>query len=182
MYHELENIVYKMLLSWNLPDWMKQDIGYIHDETKHGNHKTEDDLINFAKLWAGYHEAYFSNAVFLDVYYPAMDTIRTKFSDPRFAVFREYLDLDPEHQNDLEKFLLSIRRLQSSYRWNRMQRKYPVSVMSHLFMIFFIAYIIGNLERKTEKEITDMMMVALFHDIPEAITGDIVAPTKKAVR
>lgn len=53
--------------------------------------------------------------------------------------------------------------------------------MSHLFLTSFITYIIGNIEGKSRQEITNMMEIALFHDIPEAITGDIVAPTKKAI-
>lgn len=34
IYAELENIVYEMLQSWNLPDWMKIDMQEIHDEQK----------------------------------------------------------------------------------------------------------------------------------------------------
>lgn len=99
-----------------------------------------------------------------------MNIIEKKMQEPRFDIFREYLDINPEQQNDLERFLLSMRRLQSSYRWNSMRRRYPISVMSHLFITSFFAYIIGNIERKSKQEITHMMMIALFHDIPEAIT------------
>ncbi len=183
MYNELENIVYEMFRSWKLPEWMKKDMREIHDFSKQENHfyQKEDDLIAFSKLWASYHEAYFSNEAYLDVYRPAMDTIEQKIQQPKFDLFRSYIDLNPKNQNNIERFLLSMRRLQSSYRWNSMRRRYPVSVMSHLFITSFIAYIIGNIEEKDEQEVTHMMMVALFHDIPEAITGDIVTPTKKAI-
>lgn len=183
MYAELENIVYEMLMSWKLPEWMKKDMEEVHNPQRRRDHphQKEDDLIAFSKLWASYHEAYFSNEVHLDVYRPAMDAIGQKLGQSRFDLFRLYLNLDPKNQNDLERFLLSIRRLQASYRWNSMRRRYPISVMSHLFIISFIAYIIGNVEGKTRQEITHMMTVALFHDIPEAITGDIVSPTKQAI-
>lgn len=183
MYAELENIVYEMLLSWKLPEWMKKDMQEVHNPFRYRDHphQKEDDLIAFSKLWASYHEAYFSNEVHLDVYRPAMDAIEQKLGQPRFDLFRSYIDLDPKNQNDLERFLLSIRRLQASYRWNSMRRRYPVSVMSHLFIISFLAYIIGNIEGKNRGEVTHMMMVGLFHDIPEAITGDIVTPTKQAI-
>lgn len=148
MYAELENIVHEMLSSWNLPEWMKKDMQEIHDLSKEKDspYQKEDDLIVFSKLWASYHEAYFSNEVYLDVYRPAMDAITKKIQEPRFDLFRSYIDTDPEHQNDLERYLLSVRRLQANYRWNRMRRRYPVSVMSHLFIITFLAYIIGNTE------------------------------------
>lgn len=183
IYAELENIVYEMLQSWKLPEWMLHDMQEIHDFSRQENspYQKENNLIAFSKLWASYHEAYFSNEVYLDVYRPAMNIIEQKMQQPRFDIFRGYIDLNPKHQNDLERFLLSMRRLQSSYRWNSMQRRYPISVMSHLFITSFIAYIIGNIEGKNKQEITHMMTIALFHDIPEAITGDIVAPTKKAI-
>lgn len=107
--------------------------------------------------------------------------IREKFGRGEFATFRKYLHLDQAEHGNPEKFLLSVRRLQSSYRWNRMRRSYPVSVMSHLYIIVYLTYIIGNIEGQSPEEILSMMQVALFHDIPEAITGDIVAPTKMAV-
>ncbi len=172
MYAELENIVYEMLQSWNLPEWMKKDMEEVHNPSRRRDHsyQKEDDLIAFSKLWASYHEAYFSNEIYLDVYRPAMNTITQKIEQPRFDLFRSYLSLDPAHQNNLVRFLLGMRRLQASYRWNSMRRRYPISVMSHLFIIAFIAYIIGNIEGKSRQEITHMMMVGLFHDIPEAIT------------
>jgi putative hydrolase of HD superfamily len=183
MYEELENIIHDMLISWNLPVWMKKDMQEIYDlsRQKDNPYQKEDDLIAFSKLWASYHEAYFSNKVYLDVYRPAMDAIEKKAKQSKFDLFRSYIDLDPENQNDLERFLLSIRRLQGNYRWNRMRRRFPISVMSHLFIITFLAYIVGNIEGKNKAEVTHMMLVALFHDIPEAITGDIVAPTKQAI-
>ena len=54
--------------------------------------------------------------------------------------------------------------------------------MSHLYVSFFLAYLIWKIEWKTEKETIVLMKKALFHDIPEAITWDIVSPTKKAVK
>jgi putative hydrolase of HD superfamily len=95
--------------------------------------------------------------------------------------FLDYLKFDTAEHSENEKFLLAIRRLQSSFRWNRMRRQYPVSVMSHLFFVFFLSYAIGNVEGKNVDEVTDMMKTALYHDIPEAITGDIITPTKKSV-
>lgn len=80
MYAELENIVYEMLQSWNLPEWMKKDMQEVHSTTNQANYlsQKEDDLITFSKLWASYYEAYFSNTLYLDVYRPAMETITKK--------------------------------------------------------------------------------------------------------
>lgn len=95
--------------------------------------------------------------------------------------FARVLDFNPHNQTDIERFLLVIHRLASSFRWNRSQRATPVSVLSHTYIITFFAYCIGILEGLDDTTVTDMMLTALYHDIPEAITGDIITPTKKAV-
>jgi putative hydrolase of HD superfamily len=56
--------------------------------------------------------------------------------------------------------------------------------MSHLAFITYISYLIWSIENHFEKDkydIFEMMFKALYHDIPEAITWDIITPTKKAV-
>jgi putative hydrolase of HD superfamily len=55
--------------------------------------------------------------------------------------------------------------------------------MSHLVMVTFISYILWNYENQNGKNysIYNMMMKSLYHDIPEAITWDIITPTKKSI-
>lgn len=74
-----------------------------------------------------------------------------------------------------------IHRLASSFRWNQSRRTVPVSVLSHTYLITYITYLIGLSEDFSDEDITDMMLTALYHDIPEAITGDVITPTKKAI-
>lgn len=68
-------------------------------------------------------------------------------------------------------------------RWNQQKRIFPISVMSHLVVITFLTYVIVMMENHSGKnyDMKDMLLRALYHDIPEAITGDIITPTKKAV-
>lgn len=178
--NKLEDIVFQMLKDWNMPEWMERDMNEVTDRENTG-YEEEKNLIAFSKLWVGYHEAYFNNEVYFGVYDRVLSSFRRKFERTEFSVYRKYLHLDRSAQGNLEKFLLSVRRLQSSYRWNRTRRIYPVSVMSHLYIIFYLTYVIGNIEGESQEEIVSMMKIALFHDIPEAITGDIVTPTKMAV-
>lgn len=62
-----------------------------------------------------------------------------------------------------------------------MTRKYNVSVLSHLAIVAYITYFLGIESGYDDARIDTMLEIALFHDIPEAITGDIITPTKKAV-
>ena len=91
------------------------------------------------------------------------------------------MNFDPHNQTDEERYLLVIHRLASSYRWNKSTRHYPVSVLSHTYLIGFVTYLLANDMSATPDETTDMLLTAFFHDIPEAITGDIITPTKKSV-
>ncbi len=141
----------------------------------------EDDILAFAKIWASYYEIYNNSLIYPDAYARILKNIVKKSEKPEFALFLKYLDFDPHNQTDIERYILVIHRLASSFRWNRSVRRYPVSVLSHTYIITFFAYIIGHEENLSSDEITDMMLTGLFHDIPEAITGDIITPTKKSV-
>lgn len=175
IYEELENALYTHIDSWDLDTVIREDISAIQEKTR------EDDLIAFAKLWASYYEVYNNSVVYPDAYAKVMHNMIERSKNPDFAPFLQYLDFEPHNQNDLERYLLVIHRLASSFRWNRSVRKYPVSVLSHTYIITFFTYFIARREKFDETTLTDMLLTALYHDIPEAITGDIITPTKKAV-
>ena len=175
IYEALEEKITTEMLSWEIDDAMKSDIGEIRVQTQ------EDDLIAFAKLWASYYEVYHNSLVYTDAYAKVMQNMRHRSENSLFAPFLTYIDFDPTDQNDLERYLLVIHRLASSYRWNRSVRKYPVSVLSHTYLITFFTYIVAREKWYDDATLSDMLLTALYHDIPEAITGDIITPTKKAV-
>lgn len=179
IYQKLSDVAYDRLLSWDLPEFMKGDIARFRrpDPSK----ALEERIYQFSKNWVSYQEAYASNFVYFRSYERPLSDIRERYLSREYAELRKFLSLDPVDHGENERYLLSIRRLQSSFRWNHMRRTHPVSVMSHLFFIFFIAYVIGNAEGLSEEETTDIMTTALYHDIPEAITGDVITPTKKSV-
>jgi putative hydrolases of HD superfamily len=175
IYTELENTLYEMMHSWEME-------AYIHDDIDATRTKTpEDDLIAFAKLWASYYEVYHNSLVYSDAYAKVMRHMMQRSEHEKYIPFLPYLDFDPHNQSTHERYLLVIHRLASSYRWNRSVRKYPVSVLSHTYLITFFTYLIARREGYDDTTLEDMLLTALYHDIPEAITGDIITPTKKAV-
>jgi putative hydrolases of HD superfamily len=140
-----------------------------------------DDLIACAKSWASYYEVYNNSLVFPDAYAKLLKNIEKRAIESPFWRMNHILDFDPHNQTQIEKFLLMIHRLASSYRWNQSRRSIPVSVLSHTYIITFFSYLIGIHEDLSDEDITDMLLTALYHDMPEAITGDIITPTKKAI-
>lgn len=175
LYGQLEIEVQKKLLALDISPTIRDDIVLIREKTK------EDDLIGFAKMWASYYEVQNNATVYPDAYAKLLDDMKKRSERPEFLPFFEYLNFDTKNQNHEERYLLVIHRLASSFRWNRSVRKYPISVLSHTFLIAFLTYITASEKGIPEDEQTDMIMTALFHDIPEAITGDIITPTKKAI-
>lgn len=175
LYAELEDDVEKRLLALDLSPRIKEDIALIRKKTK------EDDLISFAKIWASYHEIEHNATLYPHAYEKLLKDMKKRSEKKEFLPFLSYLSFDTSHQNDIETYLMIIHRLASSFRWNRSVRKYPISVLSHTFFIAFLTYLVSSEQSIPKDAQTDMIMTALFHDIPEAITGDIITPTKKAI-
>lgn len=179
VYRKLSDVPYDRLLAWDLPDFMRRDIESYRRPNP--EKELEERIYQFSKNWVSYQEAFTSNFVYFRAFERPMADIRERYLSAEYADLRKCLALDPVDHAESERYLLAVRRLQSSFRWNHMRRTHPVSVMSHLFFVFFFAYVIGNVEGLDEDAVTDMMVTALYHDIPEAITGDVITPTKKSV-
>lgn len=179
IYQKLSDVAYDRLLAWELPEFVKDDMRA--HRAPNPNKALEERIYQFSKHWVAYQEAYVNNFVYFHAFEAPLSDIRDRYLSSEYEALRECLALDPADHGSNERYLMSVRRLQSSFRWNRMRRSHPVSVMSHLFFIFYISYLIGNIEGLSPESVTDMMTTALFHDIPEAITGDVITPTKRAV-
>lgn len=177
----LQEKVYSFISNLELPERIKDDIKFIYDNKNNPKYELEDNIYHYAKLWVAYYEAYYNGKIYHDIYEPILKNMEARINSKEYDLFKKYININ-KTESDLEKFLFNIRRLQFNFRRNRMKRMYPVSVMSHLFVTFFLSYIVWNLEGKTNEEILTLMKIALFHDIPEAITWDIVAPTKRAIK
>jgi 5'-deoxynucleotidase YfbR-like HD superfamily hydrolase len=141
----LQEKVYNFIHNLNLPESIHDDIKFIHDNKNNPKYELEDRLYHFAKLWVAYYEAHFNGKIYDEIYEPIMKNIKVRIQSKENAIFLKYINID-ERDSDLEKYLLNVRRLQFNYRWNRMKRLYPISVMSHLFISFFLAYVIGKVE------------------------------------
>jgi putative hydrolase of HD superfamily len=181
IFRELEFRVADVLSGWSLPPELQRNFAEFTVASDDSAFAHEEKIITYANMWASYYEAHFNGRVYEQTFDPILLDLRTSMSDEQYRVFRTILPIPLTESSPGETYLLVIRRLQSSYRWNKMVRKHPVSVMSHLLMTFFFSYVLSFLEHKNDDETLKMLMIALFHDIPEAITGDVITPTKNAI-
>ncbi len=175
IYSLLEENIEKNITDMDMDEDIKQDIISTKKTTP------EDEILTFSKLWASYYEIYHNSLVYEDAYDRILKNIILKSEKKEFALFLTYLPLEPKKEISKVKYLLVIHRLASSFRWNRLVRRYPVSVLSHTVLITFFTYLLACEEKVDENTMSDMFLTALFHDIPESITWDIITPTKKSV-
>lgn len=82
-----------------------------------------------------------------------------------------------------------IRCLKEIRRWNRINRTVETSVLSHTFLVALFALLfswMGEDEARNGPEPDGFeyraVLLALFHDVPEALTGDIISPVKDTVK
>lgn len=177
IFHKLEQKVYDYVMSFEAPDYLKNDI---MDTLKNTDNHLELSIIEASKRYAGYKECLVNRKVFEEMYEVPYKEIMALLDKKRKDL--KSLDILLKNPN-YEKYLSNIRKLSHSLRWNQQKRMFPISVMAHLVLITFLSYVIWTVEKQKWQEIDmfEMMNKALFHDIPEAITWDIITPTKKAI-
>lgn len=102
------------------------------------------------------------------------------------AEIQKYLDLEGlqkmmTKQKDFD-FILKIEQLRFQTRWNQTPRVPQTSVLGHCFFVALLTLLLGR-ESETkmcEQRVINNYFSALFHDLPEAVTRDIISPVKQA--
>ena len=81
-------------------------------------------------------------------------------------------------------FLMIVEQLRFQTRWNQTPRVPKTSVLGHCFFVAIFTLLLGR-DQKVEfcqKREYNNYFSALFHDLPESVTRDIISPVKKATR
>ena len=102
------------------------------------------------------------------------------------ADIQPYLDLEGlqkliTHQKEFD-FVLKIEQLRFQTRWNQTPRVPQTSVLGHCFFVAIMTLLLGresNPQMCTSRVVNNFFS-ALFHDLPESVTRDIISPVKQA--
>lgn len=78
------------------------------------------------------------------------------------------------------EFLMFIEQLRFQTRWNQTPRVPKTDVLGHSFFVAILTFLLGRNIDMCEKRIYNNFFSAIFHDLPEAVTRDIITPVKKA--
>ncbi len=102
------------------------------------------------------------------------------------AQIQHYLDLEGmqnlvTHQRSYA-LLLKIEQLRFQIRWNQTPRVPKTSVLGHCFFVAILTLLLcrDSGVEMSEKRIINNFFTGLFHDLPEAVTRDIISPVKQA--
>ena len=101
-------------------------------------------------------------------------------------VIQPYLDLEGlqkliTHQKSFD-FLLKIEQLRFQTRWNQTPRVPQTSVLGHCFYVAIMTILLGRESnpKMCRQRVVNDFFSALFHDLPESVTRDIISPVKQA--
>lgn len=72
-------------------------------------------------------------------------------------------------------------QLRFQQRWAHSSRIPETSVLGHLLIVAILSYLCSVEIRACKKRIYNNFFAGLFHDLPEALTRDIIAPVKRSV-
>ena len=144
----------------------------------------EDDKLTFHVYQAAHK---YSTIRELEMIKPVNETMRlSKVEQELNHDIQKFLDLRGlqllmTKQRPYE-FLLKIEQLRFQRRWNQTPRIPNTSVLGHSYFVAVMQFLLSR-EIKTEfsqKRIFNNFFSALFHDLPEAVTRDIISPVKQA--
>ncbi len=178
IFSQLQDKVYSNLFNLECPDFIKKDMQNVLNSK---SHNLELEIIDAARKYSWLQECILNSKVFPQVYDIPMEEINAEITEKKKTL--QSLKILMNNEN-YKTYLSQIRRLCHSKRWPWEQRQYKISVMAHLFIVTFFAYIIWSFETNDWKkyDILEFMHKWIYHDIPEVITWDVITPTKRAIK
>lgn len=78
------------------------------------------------------------------------------------------------------RFITEIERLRFQTRWNQTPRVPATNVLGHSYFVAALTFLMSRTLTFAPHRIYNNFFAALFHDLPEAVTRDIISPVKQA--
>ena len=152
---------------------------------KSGSFKIPEDLEDTIHVYNAAHK--YSTIRELEMLIPVNEKERVDCINSELqADIQPYLDLEclqklMTHQKEFY-FLLKIEQLRFQTRWNQTPRAPGTSVLGHCFYVAIMTLLLGRESNSNmcAERIINNYFSALFHDLPESVTRDIISPVKQA--
>jgi len=164
------------------------------------NHEWKDieSLCKYVQFRTALQECETNNKVYPGYYKEYVDEIKSSIKEfcengEKASLFRQLDDAFNQHNEppqdavtDIKRFpgyLGVIRNLKYLRRWNRINRSVETSVLGHTYLVTLLTFIFLKMHSDMDIKIVEEKSVlkALFHDVSEALTGDIISPVKSKI-
>lgn len=87
-----------------------------------------------------------------------------------------------QNGHHIKNFVNLVGELRYQVRWGHLPRIPKTSVLGHVMLVAVMAYFLTKeLDSPAPKRIYNNFWGALFHDLPEVVTRDIISPVKRSV-
>ena len=111
-----------------------------------------------------------------------MERIHSRLASQR----RQYHDLkgirEIERCPSLGSFIDLCGLLRFQVRWSHVHRIPRTSVLGHMLIVAIVSYLLSLESGACPRRCINNYFTGLFHDLPEALTRDIISPVKHSVR
>lgn len=138
------------------------------------------NILQAAHIYASYWE--FNIIKNLNVQDYQIDNIASSFKtklnecESLSGIFR----LNQNH--GIKNFIDLCGQMRYQIRWGQLPRIPRTSVLGHVMLVASLSFMLTNeIDNPAPKRIYNNFFGALFHDLPEAVTRDIISPLKKKV-
>lgn len=86
------------------------------------------------------------------------------------------------NKHTIANFVDLCGQLRFQIRWAQIPRMPRTSVLGHTMMVAVISYLFARENNACPKRLYNAFFGGLFHDLPEAVTRDIISPVKRSSR
>lgn len=145
--------------------------------------KEAEELLLYAHNRVAAEECRINQNIFTSEYGHILQDI-----EKRIAAVPDHKEYDKTYKK-LQEYFVTIKRLKYLRRWNSINRVNPSSVLAHTYLVAVLAIVLCWLEEKQIRSIGAdwtqfqyrVVLRALFHDLPESLTGDVITPVKDQI-
>jgi len=141
----------------------------------------EGSIVAFSDLYSAYKECEVNQRIFGEYYNETfLELEESLYNDYDAGIFNAFLN-----NQRLQAYMVQIRTLLSSVRWNQINRNVKSTVAGHTYFVTFMAILLTYISKtvtKTPLNCEETLLKAAYHDVPESITGDIISPTKRRIQ
>ena len=146
---------------------------------KAGDIKAVEEIVKYAQLKVALQECKTNARIYEADYRKIVADLDARIAAIPHA--REYDALAGTHA----EYFQTICRMRHLRRWNRINRIVSSTVLGHTYLVAALSITFALLAEKRQGDVDAFLyrciLRALFHDVPESLTGDIITPVKEVI-